>query len=308
MILSIVTTLYKSEPFLQRFVDSVTQSVRELDVDDYEIVAVNDGSPDNSLETILELKKANPHIVVVDLSRNFGHHYALLAGMEVSKGDFVFTIDCDLEVSPLVLKDFWKEHMEHPEIDRYYGVQEKRKGGLVEKMGGSLFYRIFNLLSETKIPTNILTESLMTRHYVDELVKMGDANLFLAGMFSWVGFKQEPLACKKTQRETKSSYTFKKRIALSLHALTSFSAYPLRVLFRMGSCLTIFSFLYGLYLMVRKVLYSNYVLSGYTSMIVILLFSTGVIVMSLGVLGIYIEKLFNQTKNRQRYIIKSIFS
>ena len=308
MILSIVTTLYKSEPFLRQFVDGITRAVQELEIDDYEILAVNDGSPDNSLETILELKKTNSHIVVVDLSRNFGHHYALLAGMEVSKGDFVFTIDCDLEVSPTVLKDFWKLHLEHPEIDRFYGIQEKRKGGMVEKMGGLLFYRIFNSLSETKIPTNILTESLMTRYYVDELVKMGDANLFLAGMFSWVGFKQESLACKKTQRETRSTYTFKKRMALSLQALTSFSAYPLRVLFRMGSCLTILSFLYGLYLIIRKMLYSSYVLSGYTSMIVILLFSTGVIVMSLGVLGIYIEKLFNQTKNRQRYIIKSIFS
>ena len=223
MILSIVTTLYKSEPFLQRFVEGISQVVRELEICDYEIVAINDGSPDNSLETILELKKNNPHIVVVDLSRNFGHHYALLAGMEVSKGEFVYTIDCDMEVSPLVLKDFWEAHLEHPEIDRYYGIQEKRKGGMIEKMGGSLFYRIFNSLSETKIPTNILTESLMKRHYVDELVKMGDANLFLAGMLSWVGFKQEPLACKKTQRETKSTYTFKKRIALSLQALTSLS-------------------------------------------------------------------------------------
>lgn len=308
MILSIVTALYKSEPFIQRFVDGVTQAVRELEIENYEIVAVNDGSPDNSLETILELKKANSHIVVVNLSRNFGHHYALMAGMEVSKGDFVFTIDCDLEVSPAVLKDFWKAHLEQPNIDRYYGVQEKRKGGVAEKMGGLLFYKLFNSLSETKIPTNILTESLMTRQYVDELVQMGDANLFLAGMLSWLGFKQEPLVCKKIQRETKSTYTFKKRIALSLQALTSFSAYPLRVLFRMGTCLTVFSFFYGLYLIIRKMLYSDYVLSGYTSMIVILLFSTGVIVMSLGVLGIYIEKLFNQTKNRQRYIIKNIFS
>lgn len=308
MILSVVTTLYRSEPFLQRFVDDVTQTIREMEIDDYEIVVVNDGSPDNSLDRMLELKKTNPHIVVVDLSRNFGHHYALLAGMEVSKGDFVFTIDSDLEVNPSVLKDFWKAHSEHPEIDRFYGIQEKRKGDTVEKMGGLLFYRMFNSLSETTIPKNILTESLMTRQYVDELVKMGDANLFLAGMYSWVGFKQKSIMCKKTQRDTKSTYTFKKRIALSLQALTSFSAYPLRILFKMGGGLTILSFFYGLFLVIRKILHSHYVLSGYTSMIVILLFSTGVIVMSLGILGIYIEKLFNQTKNRQRYIIKEVFS
>lgn len=307
MKLSIVTTLYKSQPFLERFVDGITQAVHELGIEDYEIVAVNDGSPDNSLETMLKLKETNPLIVVVDFSRNFGHHYALLAGMEVSKGDYVFTIDCDLEVDPLVLVEFWKYHLEHSDVDRIYGVQERRKGGTVEKIGGSAFYKVFNALSDTPIPTNILTESLMTRQYVDELVRMGDANLFLAGMFSWVGFKQEPLVCRKAQRETKSTYTFSKRLALSLQALTSFSAYPLRILFTVGSILTIVSFLYGLFLIVRKLFFPYYVLSGYTSMIVILLFSTGVIVMSLGILGIYIEKLFNQTKNRQRYIIKHIY-
>ena len=258
MILSVVTTLYKSEPFLQRFVDSVTQTVSELGIADYEIVAVNDGSPDNSLDCMLDLKKNNPHIVVVDLSRNFGHHYALLAGMEVSKGDFVFTIDCDLEVAPSVLAEFWNTHVEHPETDRIYGVQEGRKGGVVERMGGACFYKMFNSLSDTKIPANILTESLMSRQYVDELVRMGDANLFLAGMYSWLGFKQMPLVCKKAQRETKSTYTSKKRLALSIQAVTSFSAYPLRIMFRLGSCLTLAGFLYGLFLIVRKMLYADY--------------------------------------------------
>ncbi len=307
MKLSIVTTLYKSEPFLERFVDRVNKAVQELAIEDYEIVAVNDGSPDDSVKTMLKLKETTPNIVVVDLSRNFGHHYALLAGMEVSKGDFVFTIDCDLEVDPSYLAEFWNYHNSHPDVDRIYGIQGKRKGGKVEKVGGAAFYKVFNALSDTPIPSNILTESLMTRRYIEELVKMGDANLFLAGMFSWVGFKQEPLTCKKTQRETKSTYTFSKRLALSLQALTSFSAYPLRILFTVGSIFTVISFLYGLFLIVRKLIFPYFVLSGYTSMIVILLFSTGVIVMSLGILGIYIEKLFNQTKNRQRYIIKHIY-
>lgn len=307
MILSIVTTLYKSKPFLERFVGRIIETVQGLGIDDYEIVVVNDGSPDDSLQTMLELKEKHPRVKIVDLSRNFGHHYALLAGMSVSEGDFVFTIDCDLEVDPSVLTEFWNIHLQNLEIDRIYGVQEKRKGRFVEKTGGSAFYRLFNSLSETKIPTNILTESLMTRQYVDELVQMGDANLFLAGMFSWVGFKQLPLVCEKTQRETKSTYSFSKRLALSLQALTSFSAYPLRVLFRIGSCLTLFSFLFGLYLIIKKIVYSDYILRGYTSMIVIILFSTGVIVMSLGILGIYIEKLYNQVKNRQRYIIRKVY-
>lgn len=307
MKLSIVTTLYKSEPFIEQFVDEIVLALRDLYIDDYEIVVVNDGSPDNSLDLILKTKGHNSHIVVVDLSRNFGHHHALLAGMEVSKGDYVFTIDCDLEVKPSIIKDFWKQHLDNPNKDRIYGVAEKRKGGFGEKIGGAFFYKMYNSMSETKIPTNILTESLMTRQYVDELVGMGDANLFLAGMYSWVGFRQMPISCKKGVRKTKSTYTFRKRIALSMQAISSFSAYPLRILFTIGSVLSTISFLFGIYLIINKLLHPEYVLAGFTSISVLILFSAGTIVMALGVLGIYIEKLFNQSKNRQRYIIRQIY-
>ena len=307
MILSVVTTLYKSEPFIGRFINEINEAVRGLNIADYEIVVVNDGSPDNSLEATLKIKEQNPHVVVVDLSRNFGHHYALMAGMEVSKGDYVFTIDCDLEVNPNALKDFWEIHLNNLEIDRIYGVAEKRKGGFAEKFGGAFFYKMYNSMSETSIPTNILTESLMTRQYVDELVKMGDANLFLAGMYSWVGFKQMPTPCKKGVRETKSTYTLRKRIALSLQAISSFSAYPLRILFTVGSILSLMSFLFGLYLIINKLIRPDYVLAGFTSLSVLILFSVGIIVMSLGILGIYREKLYNQTKGRQRYIIRRIY-
>lgn len=307
MQLSVITTLYKSQCFLDRFVSRMSEALHELGIDDYEIVAVNDGSPDRSLETMLRIKENDPHIVIVDLSRNFGHHYAMLAGLSVANGDFAFTIDCDLEVAPSVIKEFWNFHLQNPDADRVYGVQEKRKGGFIEKVGGRLFYRFFNSLSETQIPENILTESLMSRQFVQELVKMGDVNLFLGGMYSWLGFKQVPLVCPKGQRETKSTYSFGKRVALSLQAVTSFSAYPLRLLFIVGSILALLSFLFGLYIILRKIFMPEYVLMGYSSLILVILFSTGVIIMSLGVIGVYIEKLFNQTKNRQRFIIKTIY-
>lgn len=307
MQLSVVTTLYRSQVFLERFISKMSGVLQELGIDDYEIVAVNDGSPDRSLETMFTIKESNPHIVIVDLSRNFGHHYAMLAGLSVSKGEYVFTIDCDLEVDPSVFREFWKIHLQNPDAERVYGVQEKRKGGFIEKMGGRLFYRFFNFLSDTEIPENILTESLMSRQFVQELVRMGDVNLFLGGMYSWLGFKQIPVVCPKGQRETKSTYSFGKRVALSLQAVTSFSAYPLRLLFIVGSVLALFSFLFGLYIVLRKLFMPEYVLMGYSSLILVILFSTGVIIMSLGIIGVYIEKLFNQTKNRQRFIIKSIY-
>lgn len=307
MQLSVVTTLYKSQLFLGRFISKMSGALQELGIEDYEIVAVNDGSPDQSLETILKIKESDPHIVIVDLSRNFGHHYAMLAGLSVSKGDYVFTIDCDLEVDPAVFGEFWNAHMQNPDADRVYGVQEKRKGGFIENVGGRLFYRFFNSLSDTEIPENILTESLMSRQFVQELVTMGDVNLFLGGMYSWLGFKQIPIVCPKGQRETQSTYTFGKRVALSMQAVTSFSAYPLRLLFIVGSVLALLSFLFGIYVILRKLFRPEYVLMGYSSLILVILFSTGVIIMALGIIGVYIEKLFNQTKNRQRFIIKTIY-
>lgn len=307
MQLSVVTTLYKSQLFLGRFISKMSGALQELGIEDYEIVAVNDGSPDQSLETILKIKESDPHIVIVDLSRNFGHHYAMLAGLSVSKGDYVFTIDCDLEVDPAVFGEFWNVHLQNPDADRVYGVQEKRKGGFIENVGGRLFYRFFNSLSDTEIPENILTESLMSRQFVQELVTMGDVNLFLGGMYSWLGFKQIPIVCPKGQRETQSTYTFGKRVALSMQAVTSFSAYPLRLLFIVGSVLALLSFLFGIYVILRKLFRPEYVLMGYSSLILVILFSTGVIIMALGIIGVYIEKLFNQTKNRQRFIIKTIY-
>ncbi len=305
--LSIVTTMYKSSVFLDDFVEQCRKAVSSLSISDYEIVLVNDGSPDNSLQTALDIKKTYPEIVVVNLSRNFGHHPASLAGLSVAQGSWVFTIDCDLEVSPLVLCDFWKQHLDNATVDRFYGVQDTRKGGFVEKMGGQWFYTLYNKFSETAIPRNILTESLMSHQVVEEVIKMGDINLFLAGMFSWVGFEQVPIVCHKIQRKTKSTYTLQKRIALSLQAITSFSAYPLRILFHIGVIITTISFVSGLYLIIKKLIMPEYILSGFTSMIVVLLFSLGIIVLSIGILGIYIERLFSQTKGRQRFIIRKVY-
>lgn len=305
--LSIVTSLYKSSVFLDDFVSQCHEVVTSLGIKEWELVMVNDGSPDDSLAHALTLKDKYPELVIVNLSRNFGHHYALLAGISVSKGSWVMLIDCDLEVKPEILREFWQLKEQHPDISRFYGVQDKRKGGFIERVGGSAFYTLYNKLSETHIHENILTESMMSRQFADEVVRMGDVNLFLEGMFNWVGFKQMPVVWHKTQRATKSTYTFRKRVALSLQAVTSFSAYPLRILFHLGVVVTICSFLLGLYMLVQKLVMPEYVVSGYTSMIVVILFSTGIIVLSLGILGIYIERLFSQTKGRQRFIIEHIY-
>jgi len=188
-----------------------------------------------------------------------------------------------------------------------FGVQETRKGSFIERTIGGLFYGFFNSLTDTRIPENLLTERLMSRRYVDELIKMGDKNIFMAGMMQWVGFKQIPITVKKGLREGKSTYTFSKRISLSMQAITSFSSYPLVMLFKFGFFISFISIITGAYFLIKKLIYPDIVLSGFTFLIVVILFSVGIIISSLGILGIYIDKLFNQTKNRQTFIVKDIY-
>jgi putative glycosyltransferase len=254
--ISIVTTLYKSERFLDSFVAQCQTAMFEINCDNYEIVFVNDGSPDQSLDKVLKINETNNHIVAVDLSRNFGHHYAIMAGLNYASGDYIFLIDCDLEVPPTQIPVFYEKFMQEENCDVIFGIQEVRKGSFFERTVGGLFYKFFNSLTDTRIPDNLLTERLMSRRYVDELIKMGDKNIFMAGMMQWVGFKQIPITINKGQREGKSTYTLGKRISLSMQAITSFSSYPLVMLFK---------------------------------------------------IGFYIDKLFNQTKNRQTFIVKEVY-
>lgn len=305
--ISIVTALYRSENYLEKFVSLCEEALQKIHCTDYEIIMVNDGSPDNSLEKAIALKEKNKNIKVVELSRNFGHHYALMAGLETAEKELVFTIDCDLEISPLSLIDFVKKYEEHSDIDVVYGVQEQRKGNFVERIGGEVFYFIFEKIGGIKIPKNILTERLMNRKYLNALIEMGDRNLFLAGMFHYVGFRQVPLTIKKGLREEKSTYTLGKRISLAFVAITSFSSYPLTLLLRMGMLITLLSFSIALGFVVYKIFNPEYVLIGFTSLIVAIFISLGIIIFSLGLLGLYIDRIFTQTKNRQRYIIRKIY-
>jgi len=279
----------------------------EINCDNYEIIFVNDGSPDHSLDKVLKLKESNDSIVAVDLSRNFGHHYAIMAGLAYTTGDYVFLIDCDLEVPPTQIPTFYSKITGEKDCDVVYGVQEKRKGSFIERTVGGLFYGFFNSLTDTRIPENLLTERIMSRRYVDELIKMGDKNIFMAGMMQWVGFKQIPITIKKGLREGESTYTLGKRISLSMQAITSFSSYPLIMLFKFGFFISTLSVITGAYFLIQKLIYPETVLSGFTFVIVVLLFSVGIIISSLGILGIYIDKLFNQTKNRQTFIVKNIY-
>lgn len=306
MQLSIVTTLYHSAPFVKEFYERACSAAESI-TPNYEIIFVNDGSPDQSLANTLALIPTNPRVRVVDLSRNFGHHQAIMAGLSQTAGDRVFLIDADLEESPEWLAKFWKE-MDEADLDVVVGVQELRGGSWFARWSGTLFYKVFNLFSDTKIVENQMTVRLMRREYVKELLQIRDRNLFLGGTMTWVGFRQGTILLQKKHRPTGSTYTLARRMTLFLNAIASFSSYPLRLVFVTGVLISALAGISGFYLLLDKILHPEAVLLGYASLIVSVWFLGGLTILFLGVIGIYLAKIFVEVKPRPPYVIRRIHS
>ncbi len=304
--LSIVTTMYRSAEFVEEFYRRISAAAQQV-TQSYEVILVDDGSPDNSLETALGLVQRDERVRVVELSRNFGHHPAILAGLRQAQGELVFLIDIDLEEKPEWLVDFWQELDGRP-VDMVYGVQRTREGSALKRHTGTLFYRFFNLASDTRIPENGCTVRLMRRSYVDALNQFREAHVFAMGLFSWAGFVQRPLYVDKTRRASASSYTPVKLISLSVNAVTSFSSYPLTIIFAGGVGITILSIAYACKLVIEKWLHPDVILSGFTSIMVSLWFLGGTIISVLGVIGMYVGKIFVESKSRPQYLVRRLHS
>jgi len=304
--ISVVSMIYRSGSSIEEFVEQTVTALAEIDCSNYEIILVNDGSPDNSRQLILDLKRRYNEIILIDLSRNFGHHYAASAGLAFSSGELVFMLDCDLEVSPSVLTQFYQE-FESNEYSVVYGYQERRSGGFFRRLSGDCFWWLLNTLSDTTVPKNLVTARLMSRQYVDALREMGDRNLFLAGMMYWVGFSQKGIPVVRNPRSTKSSYSFRKRANLLIEAVASFSTVPLDIIFSCGIGITIVTFLATAFLILYKLMYPQVIYPGWSSVIVVLCFSIGILTSFLGVVGIYLGKIYNQVRDRPLYIVENIY-
>ncbi len=303
MKISVVTTLYKSERFVIEFYERITKVVREL-TDDYELIFVNDGSPDISSQKVLNIRKSDTNVKLIELSRNFGHHKAVMTGLKYASGDYMYLLDIDLEEPPELLTEFYASLIEN-NVDVVYGVQEKRKGKFFEKITGKFFYRMFNLLSEISIEENILMARLMNKDYVDSLKEYTEKELFLGGVFAMVGYKQISVPVAKGSRPD-TTYTFKKKMSLLVNAITATSNRLLIYVFYLGLIVSVTSFVYLGYFVIRAIFYKDY-LEGWPSLIVSIWFLSGLIIMSIGVLGIYLSKIFNEVKQRPLTTISKIY-
>ena len=304
MKLSVVTTLYRSESYIDEFYRRIVNAAGQL-TKEYEIIFVNDGSPDASIQKAVTLQKKDSRIKVVDLSRNFGHHKAILAGLSVAKGQRVFLLDVDLEEQPEWLEKFWRE-MDHCRADVVYGVQQKRKGSAFKRWSGWVFYKLFNLSSEIQIPENMCTIRLMSSDYVKALLSLKEQNIYLAGNAAWTGFYQHGLVIQKSLRG-KTSYNLLKMVKLFWNAISSFSSYPLWLAFITGVVISIFSGLFGVVYLMRKLLMPDSIQQGFSSLIISIWFLGGLNILFIGLIGLYVSKIFLEVKGRPQYIIREIY-
>ena len=303
MKLSIVATLYKSAPYITEFHQRASVVAKQLVGEEYEIVFVNDGSPDNSLDVALKLTKLDNHVVVVDLSRNFGHHKAMMTGLGYATGEQVFLIDSDLEEEPEWLLSFAKQ-METEESDVVYGVQSKRRGGFFEQATGKLFYKTFRFLTGIAQPNDIVTARLMSRRYVNALLLHQERELNIGGLWVITGFKQAQKIVQK-HATSPTTYSLAHKLSHLVNAVTSFSSKPLVYTFYSGLFISITAITYIAYLTIRYFIAAPP--DGYTSIIASVWFFSGLIIFFIGLQGIYISKVFSEVKQRPYSIIRHVY-
>jgi putative glycosyltransferase len=303
MKISIVTTLYQSSPYIIEFYQRITSSICKIGVQ-YEIIFVDDGSPDDSLSVVSGLLEKDMNITIVELSRNFGHHKAMMTGLEYATGEYVLMIDSDLEEVPELLEVYWEKISENKNIDVVYGKVLQRKGTAWENLTGGLFYHLLNFLSGENMPTDISFSRLATINYISNLLRFKEREMYIGGLWHIAGFNQVPVNITKHSKGI-TSYTLRRKMEMLLNAVTSFSSMPLRMIFYTGLIMTVFSITLSIFFFLRKLFYAE-IISGWTSLIVIVLLMSGIILSSLGIIAIYMSKIFIEVKNRPYTIVRSI--
>jgi putative glycosyltransferase len=299
MKLSVVTAMYKSERFVRTFHAEISKVAGSI-TDEFEIVFVDDGSPDGSARVVAELAKEDPKVRLVKLSRNFGQSIAMLAGMRKASGDYVYTSDIDLEDPPELLADFHERMTKDPDIQSVYGFMPERAGTFLERWLGAIFYRILGFLAQERIPAQVWAR-LMTRKYIDAVLAFSEVHIFWSGIFHTVGFKQVPVPVERKKTGT-TSYNYAKKIDLALSAVTSFSTGPLKLIFLSGLFVSIGSLLAAVVLLWQHL--RGNVVPGWTSIVLAILFMGGLTNLSIGLIGVYVGRIYMQSKHRPHFFVE----
>ncbi len=303
-ILSIVSPVYNEAENLGEFYSRVINATDNLNLE-IEIIYINDGSQDSTIDIITKQRQIDNRITIIDLSRNFGKEIALTAGLDYSSGDAVIIIDADLQDPPELipkLVEKWREGYDVVNAKRI-----KRKGeSLLKKVMSYIYYRLLFYLSDVNVPRDTGDFRLLNKNALDALLKLREKHRYMKGLFVWVGFKQKEIEYEREARfKGKTKWGFFSLFNLAFDGLTSFSIMPLRLASTIGFLSALIGFFYGT-VIVFKTLFFHEPVAGFTSLVVLITFFGGIQLLSIGIIGEYIGRIFNETKNRPLYVVKNI--
>lgn len=302
---SIVSPVYKAESSLKKLVTKIHENVN-LITDQYEIILVEDGSPDQSWGKIEQICREDSKVKGIKLSRNFGQHPAITAGLQAAQGNWIILMDCDLQDRPEEIPQLYQKALEG--YDLVFATRSVRKDNWLKRMSSKVFYRFFSYMTDTSQDHTIANFGIYHHKAIKAVLSMGDYIRYFPTMSQWVGFKKTKLEVQHGYRdEGESSYTWKKLFSLAWNNIIAFSDKPLRLTVKFGLTISLFSFFIGFYYLLQYVKGKIEVL-GYASLIVSIWFLSGIIIMVIGITGIYLGKIFEKVKNRPIYIIEKIIN
>lgn len=300
-LISVVVPVYKGEPFMDDLYKRVAGTLNSTEYQ-FELILVNDQSPDNSWEKIEQLASNYQEVVGLNLSRNFGQHAAITAGLSEAKGEVVVVMDCDLQDVPEEIPNLVSKIIEG--YDVVFARRVQRNDSFFKKMFSKWFYKVLSYLTGIKMDHTIANYGAYRKEVIESILSMGDYVRYLPTMVKWVGFNSTSIEVKHDSRSVgESSYNFKSLIRLGVNVVVTFSDKPLRLMVNIGLFISVGSFL--LAILYATLYFTNQIeVLGYTSLIISIWFVGGVVITFLGLIGTYIGKMFDQTKNRPVFIIK----
>lgn len=301
--ISVVIPMYYEEKVVEECYRRVKENLSKLENYDNEIIFVNDGSKDKTLELLENITSQDANVKVISFSRNFGHQAAVTAGLQYVTGDAIVIIDADLQDPPELIPDMIKLWENGNEV--IYGKRKTREGESAFKLlSAKMFYKTLNALSDVEIPKDTGDFRLVDRKVVDTINSLPEHNKFLRGLFSWVGYKQIPFEYERKERfagETK--YPLRKMLKLAADGIISFSTKPLKIMGMFGIAAIIVSIILLVYALISYALKLNHLSAGWTSIMVAITFFAGVQLTSIWVMSEYIGRIYDETKQRPQYII-----
>lgn len=304
MSISIVIPVYNEAALIPELFRRTVKAMETLHKE-FEIIVVNDGSSDNSLAELIDCHREDKRFKVLDLSRNFGHQEAILAGLTFAQGDFIGIMDGDLQDPPELFADFYAKILSG--FDVVYAVRQQRKESWYKRLAYWLYYRLLTGIAEMKIPLDSGDFCMMRRHVLDAILKMPESSLFIRGLRYWVGFRQAGITYDRQERHSgETKYDLRRLFRLAYNGIFSFSDFPIKLLGRIGYFTILGSLLYAVFVLYKRLFWGE-VPEGFTTLILAIFFFGGIQLVSIRILGEYVSRIYKETRKRPLFIVKEYF-